>query len=89
MSMSTHVVGFRPPDKEWKKMKAAWDTCTAANVAPPGEVERFFGYQKPNAYGIEIKLDVEELTEEGVVGFDVILSKVPKSVDRIRFYNSW
>ena len=35
MSMSTHVVGFHPPDEKWKEMKAAWDACMAANVNPP------------------------------------------------------
>lgn len=29
MGMSMHVVGYKPADEHWKKMKAAWDACAA------------------------------------------------------------
>lgn len=91
MSMSTHVVGFRPPDEKWKEMKAVWDSCVAANINAPDVVHKFFDYRAPDDAGVEIDLDsaVKEFDKKGVSGFDVILSKLPESIDRIRFYNSW
>ena len=35
--MSTSVVGIKPPDDTWRKMKAAWDACMAADVKPADE----------------------------------------------------
>lgn len=91
MSMSTHVVGFRPPDKTWKRMKIVWDACAAADVPVPTEVMEFFGDEAPDSAGVEVGLGdaVKDFGREGVAGFDVILSKLPGSIDRIRFYNSW
>jgi hypothetical protein len=42
MGMSTHVVGFKPPDEKWRKMKAVWDACEAAGTDPPAAVSKFF-----------------------------------------------
>lgn len=56
MSMSSHVVGFIPPDDEWKKKKAAWDACKSAGVEPPLELCKFFGDSTPDNNGREIDL---------------------------------
>ena len=91
MGMSTHVVGFRPPDEEWKRMKELWDLSEKYEVSLPIEVEEFFNGECPEDAGIEVDLkDVQEMfQDDGRSGFDIVLSKLPKSIDRIRFYNSW
>ena len=89
MSMSTHVIGFAPPDDEWKKMKAVWDACDNAGLPIPRKVEEFFGGDPPDDAGVEVKLMVEEWRDEGREGYEVNLDKVPKHVKRIRFYNTW
>jgi len=43
MSMSSHVVGFRPPDEKWKAMKAIWDACVIQCVDIAKQVTEFFG----------------------------------------------
>lgn len=42
MSMNTRIYGVIPPDAKWKKMKAVWDACDAANMEVPEEVLNFF-----------------------------------------------
>ena len=51
MSMSTSVVGFVPPDEEWKKMKAVWDACANADVETPNDVDDFFSGKEPDKNG--------------------------------------
>lgn len=98
MSMSTHVVGFHPPDEKWLKMKAVWDACKAAGTSVPTEVERFFNGEQPDNNGIEVWLDgtFKEMhpscTRYGAVGkdgFEIDISKLPKNITKIRFFNSW
>ena len=60
MSMSTHVIGFKPPNAKWKKMKKAWDACVAANVGLPLEVDEFFDGSVPDDNGVEVRLKDED-----------------------------
>jgi len=89
--MSTHAVGFRPPDERWKKMKEIWDVCTEARITVPVAVWEFFGHEKPEDAGLEVDLGSarKDFDDGSRVGYDIILSKLPDSIDRIRFYNSW
>lgn len=92
MGMSTHVVGFRPPDEKWQQMKAVWDACQAAHIAPPAEVEEFFQGEPPDDQGVEVRLDgqaLREWTNEYASGYEVVVDKLPRDVTVIRFYNSW
>ncbi len=89
MGMSSFVVGFRPPDEKWHQMKSIWESCEKAGITPPEEVLTFFEHVDPDDAGVEVELELEPYTSESEEGYDVILSKIPKSVDRIRFYNSW
>lgn len=41
MSMSTHVVGIKPPEDRWRKMKAIHDACQAADLADPDVVVKY------------------------------------------------
>lgn len=93
MSMSTHVIGFRPPDKRWKEMKEVYDTCIKAKVGIPEEVDDFFGNMKPDESGVKIEIEetgaVEEWNDDYNQGFQVDITKLPKDLKYVRFYNSW
>lgn len=96
MSMSTRVVGFKPPGEKWVKMRTIWDACKAAGVEIPGEVMGFFNGEEPDPVGVEIP--ESELRNRGAVkewgndyaqGFEVDVTKLGKDVTVLRFYNSW
>ena len=93
MSMSTCIVGFKPPDKKWKAMKAVWDACEQAKVDPPKVVEEFFNFYPPDDKGVEVEIQkdpcCEEWRAEGSEGFEIDVKKLPQDVTVIRFYNSW
>lgn len=89
MGMSTNVIGFRPPDQKWKDMKAVWDSCERANAEIPDEVYDFFNGEPPDEKGVEVAIPIEEWSNEAGSGFEVEISKLPKDVKIIRFYNSW
>lgn len=92
MGMYTYVVGFRMPNKKYKKMLAVFKACHRAGVDLPEEVESFFGGKTPDEVNEEIDLpgdccrkyknDMEE-------GFEIIVDKIPEDVTIIRFVNSW
>ena len=91
MGMSTFVKGFRPPDKKWKEMKAAYDACTEAGVEVPEKVEKFFNYCPPNENGIEVDLDkiVKEAHEDSREIFELRVKDIPDNVTVIQFINSY
>jgi hypothetical protein len=93
--MSTHVVGFMPADDDWNKKAAAYRACEAAGVPVPKELEAFFGDGEPGDPGREVEIEHTKAVREwndgdrGCAGFDVEISKLPKDVKIVRFYNSW
>lgn len=89
MGMSTNIIGFRAPDEKWKAMKAIYDSCKAAGVGVPSEVELFFENGKPDERGVEIKIEVAEWVNEYSSGYEVDLKKLPANLTHIRFYNSY
>lgn len=93
MGMNTHVVAFKPPNKKWQEMKAVYDACKKANIAPPDEVAEFFDDKPPDENGVEIKPDGswgrEWSNGKGKQGFEIFIDKLPKDVTVVRFYNSW
>jgi len=94
MGMSTHVVGLRPPDDDFNKMKAIWDACEAAGVCPPGDVLEFFDHEKPDPMGVEVSLTgrppiAREWSGGEARGYEVDIADLPEGVKTIRFYNSW
>ena len=93
MSMSSHVIGFKPPDEKWQKMKAIWDACLAAEVDVPEEVEDFFDGEPPDSAGVEVKLEdtpcCKDWGADGCSGFEIDITKLPKDVTVIRAFNSW
>lgn len=96
MGMSTHVKGFKPADEKWKKMKAVYDTCIAADLEVPEAVNEFFGWKKPDENGVEV--DQKALWECGAIteyntlaaqGYELHVDKLPADVTIVRFYNAW
>jgi hypothetical protein len=89
--MSIHIVGFREPDDEWRKMKAAYDACEAAGIEIPPEIDRFFDGEKPDERGIEIDLEphTKEFHTEAALGYEIEVADIPKQIKVLRFYNSW
>ncbi len=89
MSMSTHVIGFRPPNGKWKDLKKVWDACHSAGINPPKEVQEFFNYCVPDENGVEVKIPHKAYNAEMQDGFEIEVDKIPKDVKIIRFYNSY
>ena len=93
MSMSSGVVAFRPADEEWKRMKKVWDACKEANISPPDEVVDFFNDEFPDKNGVRIDIERTECCKkysaDMMDGFEVDITKLPKGVKIIRFYNSY
>lgn len=89
MGMSTHVMGFRAPDEEFKKMRAAWDACEAAGVSIPDEVEDYFGGTSPDPSGVEVDIEAHEWSNEYAQGYEINVADIPKGLTSIRFYYSW
>lgn len=93
MSMSTHVIGIRPPDAEYKKKLAAYMACEAAGVPIPDALDEYFNNEPPGMDGVEIDIEdldgVEEYNDDMRQGFTVDIKKLPEGVSIIRFYNSY
>ena len=92
MSMDTHIVGFRPADERWKKMKEVWDACESAHVPIPKVVSDYFNDESPgDKPGMEVDIGdaVEKWGDDGRSGYEVNIDNLPIGVGFIRFYNSW
>jgi hypothetical protein len=91
MGMSTHVIGFRPPDEKWRKMKAVWDACADAGTSPPKEVSEFFQWTTPDPRGVEVDLRAcsTKFNDDSRDGIEIDVNKLPKDVTIIRFYNAF
>lgn len=93
MGMTTHIVGFRPPDEKWKQMKSVWDACKEAGVPVPTKVVDFFAGLVPDPTGVEVDIckdyAVSEYENGSRSGIEVDITKLPQDVKIIRFWNSW
>lgn len=92
-SMSVFVVGLRPPDDHWKRMKTAYDACFSAGVTIPEDVIEFFHGETPEEDGIAVDLEKTDCVKDwhdGLrEGVEVELSKLPQDIRCIRFYTAW
>lgn len=96
LSTSTYVYGIRLPGSEWRRMKAVWDACRAADVEAPEEVSAFFNWEEPDEVGVVIDLEKAgaariwkpggDSMREGV---EVNLERLPEDIAIIRFVNSY
>lgn len=92
MGMSTHVVGFIPPDEQWHKMVKVYNACRAAGLPVPKECEVFFDYEDPAGLPgreVVLKKGVQEYRADMRDGYDIHLDQLPKEVKIIRVYNSY
>ena len=92
MGMSTHIIGFIPPDEKYKKMLAIKEQCDGLGISYPSEVDDFFdGEVDPSGEGYEVDLDdiATEWNDAHRQGLQIDVSNIPESVKIIRFYNSW
>jgi hypothetical protein len=95
MSGTLHVVGFKPANDKFKKMKGVWDACTQAGIEIPDEVQCFFRDKEPSDLGVEVILEgmtrdiaVTPYTADMIEGFDVDLTKLDSDIKILRFYVS-
>jgi hypothetical protein len=97
MGMSTRIVGIKPPDDTWHKMKAVWDSCEKAGIQVPAEVEAYFEeetHSEPDPKGQTVPLNnlagVRDWTDNDMCqGIEIDLDVVPEGITILRFYNSW
>ena len=74
-------------------MAAVWTACETAGVDIPDDVLDFFdgderGPDQPGAV-IDIEQAVTAYVDDAQQGYDVDITKLPKSLRIIRFYNAW
>lgn len=93
MGMNTHVIGIKPPDDKWQKMKGVYDACVSAGTSIPKEVMEFFDHESPDSLGVRVEIEKLPCTTKYHAdmrdGFEVDLKKLPPDVTVIRFYNSY
>lgn len=93
MAMTTHVVGFRPPDAEWDKMKTVWDACEEVGAPIPDVVSAFFDHEDPGdkpGQEVDIKAAVSHWSDEfSNIGYEIDVRTLPTNVNIIRVYNSY
>ena len=93
MGVHTYVVGIRPADAEFERMRKVYESCLQANVMIPGVVEEFFEWQPPDDKGVLIDLGGyacrKEYSKDNSNGIEIDLEKLPKDIKIIRFINSY
>lgn len=93
MSMTMNIVGFKPPDERWKEMKRVWDSCMMAGVNMPEKVSDFFEGVILDNSGVRVELEehvcCKKYSEMGQSGYEIDVTKLPKDIKIVRFYNSY
>jgi hypothetical protein len=98
MGMSTHIEGFIPDtDAEFQRHKKVLLVCAEANVTLPPETAKYFGSKYSDESLLDEKLNVmledgvhyTQYRDSGCSGFEVDLTRLPKGVTKLRFYNSY
>lgn len=99
MGLSTHIKAFIPDtDPEFQKHKSVALVCMEAKVSLPAETSNYFNVRHspyPGMFDEKLAIQLregehyEEWRGEASDGFEVDLSKLPKGVTKLRFYNSW
>ena len=95
MSMSTHIKGFVSEENDiYKKHSKVLMACLDAGIEKlPKETAEYFGFEYPEKYLLEEKLEVDipmhEYHADMVDGFEIIVSEIPAGVYKISFTNSY
>ena len=96
--MSTHIQAFMPDtDADFQKHKKILLMCIENEVSLPKETAQYFGQKEPEEYLLDEKLSVslkenvhyKDWSDESSQGYEVDLSKLPKGITKLRFYNNW
>ena len=97
MSISIPVVGIRPKDEKFDKMKQILDTCQEMKVSIPSEVVNFFGKDviddgNVGDFGVEVSLlypnksGVTAWENSYAEGYLIDLRELDPSIKIIRVY---
>lgn len=91
LPMRLRVVGLKPPDEKWEKMRAIWKACEDAEIEIPDEVVAYFDDEEPDESGVVVELPIVEWSDDcdEDSGYELRVSDIPKDVVTIRIYNSW
>lgn len=93
MGMSTHVYGFKPVDKKYKKLEEIYHLCNEQGITIPDEVDDFFNGERPDPCGVIIDLKdksyVSKYCDDMSQGFEIDLTKISRDINIIRFVNSY
>ena len=94
MSASVSVVAVKAPDDMWRKHKAVYDACKAADIDPPEETDRYFEDGEPNPIGVIVRLgyvghsatdhpSADSFIDDHATGIRVDISKLPVGTTHI------
>ena len=95
MGMSTHIIGMvSDKDETYIKHSNVLIACHGAGVSElPRETAEYFGFEYPELYLLEEKLEVpivkHKYNTENEEGYEIIVSEIPVGVYKLRFVNSW
>lgn len=90
MGMSVFVYAIKPADEKHEQMRAVWEACKKAKVAPPADVYKFFNGEAPDPRGVVMRLPETGgavhiySTDSGEDRFDIDLTKLDKDVKVVR-----
>lgn len=96
--MTTKIIGFvSDTSDDYKKHKEILLMCIKHSVSMPSETQKYFGsnyaYIELLDEKLEFKLNFNEHYDEYSAdmqhGFEVNLTKLPKKITRLRFYNDY
>lgn len=89
--MTMRVIGFRPPDERWTKMRHIWMVCKEVNMEPPDEVYEFFNWEEPDPQGVEVDVPHSSYTNAAVLseGLEINVESIPQGVKTLRFSVSY
>jgi hypothetical protein len=89
MGMDTNIIGIKPPDEKWQKMKDIWEKCAELKVTIPQQVEDFFDGETPDPAGVLVDIPHSAYSGKDAEGLEVEVAEIPKDVKILRFYNSF
>ena len=92
MSMSMDVIGIKPANEKFWKMKQVHDRCKELGIRMPDQVLEFFDYAKPDDDGVIVHLKepcVTEFSSGDEEGIAVDLEKLPEGIKFLKFRCSY
>jgi hypothetical protein len=87
MSYILDVVGFIPPNDEYREKRKLLEELDNADLDIPDELEKFFRFDPPNDAGIPVELEFTSGYDEVKNGrwLQIDITKIPAGVKTIRF----